>query len=137
MISLQLRLSPKTTALALLLLSVSLSVWGSSIASAHQCRYLKPDERNLCLAQKENARFYCGYIKDPDQQRYCLAFLDRAPNVCAEIANEALKAQCTAEAEARLAEQQAADAAAKAAAEASGASSAGASQSTPSAKRTP
>lgn len=90
-------------------------------ADAHQCRYLKPDPRNLCLAKKEEGRFYCRYIQDPDQQRYCFAYLDRTPEQCNAIQDETLKAQCEAEAQVRLDEavalQKAAEEKAKAKAE--------------------
>jgi hypothetical protein len=94
----------------------------TNLADAHQCRYLKPDPRNLCLAKKEEARFYCRYIKDPDQQRYCFAYLDKTPEQCNAIQDETLKAQCEVEAQARLDEaiaiQKAAEEKAKAEAEA-------------------
>lgn len=87
-------------------------------AFAHQCRYLKPDARNLCLAKQENKRFYCSYIQDPDQQRYCYSYLDKSPNQCETIRDETLKEQCKTEAQARLDEalalQKAAEEAAKA-----------------------
>ena len=88
-----------------------------SHATANHCRYFKPDARNLCLAKREDARFYCSYIKDPDQQRYCYAYLDKKPNQCGTIRDETLKTQCEAEAQARLDEaialQKAAEEAAK------------------------
>ena len=88
-----------------------------SHATANHCRYFKPDARNLCLAKREDARFYCRYIKDPDQQRYCYAYLDKKPNQCGTIRDETLKTQCEAEAQARLDEaialQKAAEEAAK------------------------
>lgn len=87
-------------------------------AWAHHCRYFKPDARNLCLAKLENARFYCRYIKDPDQQRYCYAYLDKKPNQCGSIQDETLKTQCEAEAQARLDEAQALQTAAEEAAKA-------------------
>jgi hypothetical protein len=71
-------------------------------AQAHQCRFLKPDARNLCLAKKENARYYCRYIKDADQQRFCYAFLNNAPQQCEIIKDETLKEQCRTEAQTRL-----------------------------------
>ena len=88
---------------------VVLSLFFLSVTSAwsHQCRFYKPDKRNLCLAQEEGARFYCNYIKDPDQKNYCFAYLDRAPSRCDSITDEALKAQCGTEAQARLDEAEA------------------------------
>ena len=85
---------------------------------AHHCRYFKPDARNFCLAKNENKRFYCRYIKDPDQQLYCYSYMDKAPNRCEAIRDETLKTQCATEAQARLDEalalQKAAEEAAKA-----------------------
>ena len=90
----------------------------ASPALAHQCRLLKPDARNLCLAKNENKRFYCSYIKDPDQQSYCYSYLDKSPNQCETIRDETLKEQCKIEAQQRLDEalalQKAAEEAAKA-----------------------
>ena len=108
-------------------LSFLMILVGSS-AFAHYCRYYKPDARNLCLAKRENARFYCRYIKAPDQQRYCYAYLDKKPNQCASIQDETLRTQCETEAQARLDEaialQKAAEEAAKAAEEAENAKAA-------------
>ena len=89
-----------------LTLGVSVLLSATS-AWSHQCRFFKPDKRNLCLAQKEDSRFYCQYIKDPDQQRYCLAYVDRTPQQCQSISDETLKAQCSAEAQARFDEAEA------------------------------
>ena len=89
------------------LTAVSLSLIGLTSAWGHQCRFYTPDKRNLCLAQKENARFYCTYIKDPDQQRYCFAYVDRKPNQCDSITEETLKTQCSTEAQIRFDEAEA------------------------------
>ena len=83
------------TTLSLSLISLA-NVWG------HQCRFYTPDKRNLCLAQQENARFYCKYIKDADQQRYCFAYVDRTPNQCDSITEDTLKTQCSTEAQMRF-----------------------------------
>jgi hypothetical protein len=110
------------------LIGGSAFLFSVSSASAHHCRYFKPDARNLCLAKREEARFYCRFIKDPDQQRYCYAYLDKKPNQCGSIQEETLKTQCEAEAQARLDEaiaiQKAAEEAAKAAEEAEAAKNA-------------
>jgi len=63
---------------------------------------MKHDKRNLCLARDENARFYCTYIKDPDQQRYCFAYVDITPKQCESISDETLKTQCSTEVQARF-----------------------------------
>ena len=100
-----------------ILTTFALSIFTTPVL-AHQCRYLKPDARNLCLAKNENRRFYCSYIKDPDQQSYCYSYLDKSPNQCETIRDETLKEQCRTEAQARLDEalalQKAAEEAAKA-----------------------
>ena len=83
------------------------SLLGLASAWGHQCRFYTPDKRNLCLAQMENARFYCKYIKDPDQQRYCFAYVDRTPNQCDSITEETLKAQCSTEVQVRFDEAEA------------------------------
>ena len=128
--------TPNRSFLISLATMTALIIFSSQDAAAHHCRFMKPDARNLCLAKNENARFYCSYIQDADQQRYCLAYVDRAPGQCTSITDEALKTQCDAEAQARLDEQkamqEAADAA-KAAADAEAAQQAG----EPSQQRTP
>ena len=93
--------------LKLSLVMMILSTLALSSAWGHQCRFYTPDKRNLCLAQNENARFYCKFIKDPDQQRYCFAYVDRTPNQCDSITEETLKTQCSAEAQIRFDEAEA------------------------------
>ena len=68
-----------------------------SLSHAHRCRFQKSDERNLCLAKKENARYFCSYIKDRDQKKYCYAYLDLAPDKCSGIEEENLRVQCEAQ----------------------------------------
>jgi len=104
--------------LATIIFTACLLSFFASNALAHHCRYYKPDPRNLCLAKNEDKRFYCSYIKDPDQQRYCYSFMDKAPGRCEEIGDETLKEQCKVEAQARLDEALALQKAAKEAAEA-------------------
>ena len=89
-------------AFSLLLLSATIILLAVPDACAHHCRYYKPDARNLCLAKNENKRFYCSYIKDPDQQRYCYSYMDKSPNGCDSIQDETLKEQCRGEAQSRL-----------------------------------
>ena len=89
-------------AFALVFTSVVFLVLCLPSADAHYCRYYRPDARNLCLAKKENKRFYCRYIKDPDQQRYCYSYMDKSPNGCDSIQDETLKEQCRGEAQSRL-----------------------------------
>ena len=105
---------------AFILLSISVAFTGLDVpdAEAHYCRYYKPDARNLCLAKNENKRFYCRYIKDPDQQRYCYSYMDKSPNGCDNINDETLKEQCRTEAQTRLDEAIAAQKAREAEAEA-------------------
>ena len=86
-----------------------------SVAISNQIRVTSVSRK------KKRGRFYCRYIQDPDQQRYCFAYLDRTPEQCNAIQDETLKAQCEAEAQVRLDEavalQKAAEEKAKAKAE--------------------
>ena len=93
--------------LKLSLVMMVLSTLALSSAWGHQCRFYTPDKRNLCLAQNENARFYCKFIKDADQQRYCFAYVDRTPNQCDSITEETLKTQCSNEVQIRFDEAEA------------------------------
>ena len=68
-----------------------------AVSFAHRCRFQRSDDRNLCLAKKENARYFCSYIKAQDQKKYCYAYLDLAPDQCSGIEQEALRTQCEAE----------------------------------------
>lgn len=79
-------------------------------ASAHYCRFKKGDEKNICLAQKEDTTYFCRYVRDPQQKSYCLAWTLGNPQRCERISNPALKGKCTAEATQRdaLLKQQAA-----------------------------
>ena len=90
--------------------TLTLTVGVVGEASAHRCRFKLPEERNLCLAQKEEKRYFCRFIKDEDQKRYCFAWVDRNPKECEKIKDEAFKGQCVAEAQSRLDESNAAKA---------------------------
>ena len=68
-----------------------------ALAQAHRCRFLRADARNLCLAKKENARYFCSYIKQKDQKNYCYAYLDLKPDQCSEIEEETLRTKCETE----------------------------------------
>jgi hypothetical protein len=68
-----------------------------ALSSAHRCRFKKSDDRNLCLAKKENVRYFCSYIKASDQKKYCYAYIDITPDKCSGIEQEALRVQCEAE----------------------------------------
>ena len=65
-----------------------------ALAHAHRCRFLRADDRNLCLAKKENARYFCSYIKQRDQKNYCYAYLDLKPDQCSEIEEDSLRTKC-------------------------------------------
>ena len=71
---------------------------------AHQCRYLKGDKKNLCLAKQENQRFYCRYVKDIDQRNYCTSHFVLDKKLCEGIKGEDLKGQCNQEMDNRLKE---------------------------------
>lgn len=86
-------------------------------ASAHYCRFKKPDERNLCLAQKELSAYFCRYIQSPDTRALCYAWLNGNPARCASIAEAAQKATCEAESRARGEEMRRAQEAAQRAAQ--------------------
>jgi hypothetical protein len=94
--------------LSITALTLTVGVVGE--ASAHRCRFKLAEERNLCLAQKEEKRYFCRFIKNEDQQHYCFAWVDRNPKACAKIKDEAFKGQCTADAQSRLDESNAAKA---------------------------
>ena len=82
--------------------AVSLTVGVVGQASAHRCRFKLPEERNLCLAQKEEKRYFCRFIKNEDQKHYCFAWVDRNPKECEKIKDEPFKGQCATEAQSRL-----------------------------------
>ena len=86
------------TALALALIA-PLALSGE--ARAHQCRFKTPDERNLCLAQKELSAYFCRYIKSQDSRAFCYAWLNGNPLRCGAIGAPELKARCEAESQAR------------------------------------
>ena len=94
---------------------VQVTLWGlcvitlgamlsSSVAWAHICRYLKPDERNVCFVRNRESITYCMYVQDVDLNTYCYALAFSNPNRCAKIIDPEIKTQCTEEVGQRLEE---------------------------------
>ena len=81
-------------------LSCAALVWLTPLlsASAHYCRFKKGDEKNICLAQKEDTTYFCRYVRNAQQKSYCLAWTLGNPQRCERISDPALKSKCTAEA---------------------------------------
>ncbi len=76
----------------------------SSVAWAHICRLLEPDERNVCFVRNRESITYCMYVQDVDLNTYCYALAFSNPNRCAKIIDPEIKAQCVEEVGQRLEE---------------------------------
>jgi len=92
---------PRRAPLAATLAALAAPLLTAGAAWAHYCRFKQPDERNLCLAQRESSSYFCTYIKALDTRAFCYAWLNGNPGRCAAIAAPELKARCEAESKAR------------------------------------
>jgi len=68
----------------------------AALAGRQDCfRIRDADERQLCIADYDGKRA-CDFIRSRDQRNYCKAVHGEGKTTCTLIADEQLRAQCTA-----------------------------------------